>query len=75
MIITICDVDIARVEKVISNFGGEIVRNYKGLCNIQFKDCRMTVHQTYVEVFNPKNINANYSILFDLKEFSNIYID
>lgn len=70
MLITVCDAP-EHYKPEITNVGGVVVREWGGLMDVQFKDCRMRVGEDYVRIWKPHTINE---FMFDQSDFSNIYI-
>ena len=70
MLITVCDVpDSLRTD--VEQAGGEIVRSWNGLNDVQFKNHKMRVSAEYVRVRNPM---THKPVTLLKSEFSNIYI-
>lgn len=70
MLITICDVpDFLRAD--VEQAGGEVVRSWNGLNDVQFKSHKMRVSAEYVKVRQPL---THKSVTLLTSEFSNIYI-
>lgn len=69
MLITICDVpDKFRAE--LESIGGECVRTWNGNMDVQFKNCKMSVRDTYIKIRTP---SRKMFVLCD-NEFTKIYV-
>ena len=69
MIITICDVP-ERLRADVERVGGEVVRSWNELMDVQFKSHKLMVRGNYVKV---RDSAHNFVVLCD-NEFSNIYV-
>lgn len=70
MLITVCDVpDSLRAD--VEQAGGEIVRSWNELNDVQFKSHKMRVSAEYVRIRNPITHKA---VTMLKSEFSRIYI-
>lgn len=69
MLITICDVP-EHFATEIADVGGEVVRHWNGLMDVQFKEHKMYVRDSYVKLRNRNHVAL---ILAD-NEFGNIYV-
>ena len=74
MLITICDLHEKRSHQISNIFGGEIVREYGVLCDMQFKECELNIYPTFILIKNSKNLNNNFSHVITKNDFSNIYV-
>lgn len=69
MLITICDVP-ERLRTDVERVGGEVVRSWNELMDVQFKSHKMIVRDSYVKVRD----HDHHSVVLCDNEFGNIYI-
>lgn len=78
MVINICDVPKDKALNIITIFDvrGYITReNENGLCDVCLKDgIKLEVHNNYVVLQNPANLNNDYALIIDNSDYSTIYI-
>lgn len=70
MLITICDVPES-LRADVERAGGEIVRSWNELNDVQFKNHKMRVSAEYVHVWQP---TTHHGVILYESEFSRIYI-
>lgn len=69
MVITICDVP-EKFRAELESIGGECMRTFNELMNVQFKNCRMSVRDSYIKIRTP---SRKMFMLCD-NEFSRIHV-
>ena len=74
MIINMCDYPIRKARELVKNFGGEITRYNDGVCDICFINFSMEIHDAYVILRNPNNLNNNSRVVINNMDFSTIYV-
>ena len=70
MLITICDVP-DRLRGIVEEAGGQIVRSWNRVNDVQFEDHKMRVTGDYVKV---RQFGNSHILVLYRTEFSNIYI-
>lgn len=73
MYITVCDVPKECEESLVA-IGGEIMRSWNGLSDVQFKsdECTMVVRENYIKI---RNRMIHKSELLSENEFTNVIIN
>lgn len=70
MLITVCDVPADLIPQ-LEEIGGDICREYGGLCDVQFTEHKMYVREKYIKLRNREHKGF---VLCD-NEFSRVYIE